>query len=148
MKRYTTLTNRSMWNTMSPMCTTPCVPTLTGKMLGTCQTKRGGKVKLPSMRMPVSEFGHVEKGDALYAMELALALEKLNNEKLLNLHKIANEDNDVQLVDFLESNYLTEQVFGTLIRCSSMAMLHDKSSTTSSSCLGDCSSLLCLFNDA
>lgn len=30
------------------------------------QKKRGGKVKLPSMRMPVSEFGHVEKGDALY----------------------------------------------------------------------------------
>lgn len=30
------------------------------------QNKRGGKVKLPSMRMPVSEFGHVEKGDALY----------------------------------------------------------------------------------
>ncbi|CAN6559313.1 unnamed protein product [Malus baccata var. baccata] len=45
------------------------------------QYKRGGKVKLQSMRMPVSEFGH-----------------------------IANENNDVQLVDFVESNYLTEQI--------------------------------------
>ncbi|KAM1494731.1 hypothetical protein ACFX15_028630 [Malus domestica] len=72
------------------------------------QNKRGGKVKLQSMRMPVSEFGHVKKGDALCAIELALGLEKLNNEKLLNLH--TNENNDVQLVDFVESNYLTEQV--------------------------------------
>nr|GMD81352.1 ferritin-3, chloroplastic [Ipomoea batatas] len=29
-----------------------------------------------------------EKGDALYAMELALSLEKLTNEKLLNLHAV------------------------------------------------------------
>ncbi|KAK6145557.1 hypothetical protein DH2020_022377 [Rehmannia glutinosa] len=50
--------------------------------------KRGGKVKLQSILMPLSEFEHAEKGDALYAMELALSLEKLTNEKLLNLHAV------------------------------------------------------------
>ncbi|KAF5470393.1 hypothetical protein F2P56_010910 [Juglans regia] len=73
------------------------------------QNKRGGKVRLQSMTMPSSEFDHAEKGDALHSMELALSLEKLNNEKLLNLHRIANENNDVNLVDFVESEFLTEQ---------------------------------------
>ncbi|KAF9596692.1 hypothetical protein IFM89_012891 [Coptis chinensis] len=74
------------------------------------QNKRGGRVKLQSIVMPLSEFDHPEKGDALYAMELALSLEKLTNEKLLNLHKIADKHNDVQLLDFVESTFLTEQV--------------------------------------
>ncbi|KAK4353172.1 hypothetical protein RND71_028690 [Anisodus tanguticus] len=74
------------------------------------QNKRGGKVKLQSILMPLSEFDHVEKGDALYAMELALSLEKLTSEKLLNLHAAATRNNDVQLADFVESEYLQEQV--------------------------------------
>ncbi|KAA8549456.1 hypothetical protein F0562_001140 [Nyssa sinensis] len=74
------------------------------------QNKRGGKVKLQSMPMPLSDFDHIEKGEALYAMELALSLEKLTNEKLLNLHRIADQNNDVQLVDFIESEFLIEQV--------------------------------------
>ncbi|KAK1415459.1 hypothetical protein QVD17_31241 [Tagetes erecta] len=74
------------------------------------QNKRGGKVKLQSIIMPLSEFDHEEKGDALYAMELALSLEKLTNEKLLNVHEVANRNNDVQLADFVESEFLGEQV--------------------------------------
>ncbi|XAR60773.1 Ferroxidase [Bertholletia excelsa] len=74
------------------------------------QNKRGGRIKLQSILKPVSEFDHVEKGDALHAMELALSLEKLTNEKLLNLHKVASESNDVQLADFVESEFLNEQV--------------------------------------
>ncbi|CAK9162463.1 unnamed protein product [Ilex paraguariensis] len=74
------------------------------------QNKRGGKVKLQSILMPLSEFDHAEKGDALHAMELALSLEKLTNEKLLNLHSVACRNNDAQLADFVESEYLTEQV--------------------------------------
>ncbi|OIT04489.1 PREDICTED: ferritin-2, chloroplastic [Nicotiana attenuata] len=74
------------------------------------QNKRGGKVKLQSILMPLSEFDHAEKGDALYAMELALSLEKLTNQKLLNLHAVATRNNDVQLADFVESEYLREQV--------------------------------------
>ncbi|KDP44711.1 hypothetical protein JCGZ_01211 [Jatropha curcas] len=74
------------------------------------QNKRGGKVKLQSIVMPLTEYDHVEKGDALYAMELALSLEKLTNEKLLNLHSVASKNNDVQLSDFVESEFLAEQV--------------------------------------
>ncbi|CAI9091774.1 OLC1v1026885C1 [Oldenlandia corymbosa var. corymbosa] len=74
------------------------------------QNKRGGKVKLQSIVMPLSEFDHVEKGDALYAMELALSLEKLTNEKLLNLLAVAGRNNDPHLADFVESEFLTEQV--------------------------------------
>ncbi|XP_073297658.1 ferritin-2, chloroplastic-like [Primulina huaijiensis] len=74
------------------------------------QNKRGGKVKLQSILMPLSEFDHAEKGDALYAMELALSLEKLTNEKLLNLHAVATHNNDVQLTDFIETEFLAEQV--------------------------------------
>ncbi|XP_031248287.1 ferritin-2, chloroplastic-like [Pistacia vera] len=74
------------------------------------QNKRGGKVKLASILMPLTEFDHAEKGDALYAMELTLSLEKLTNEKLLNLHKVANQHHDVQLADFVESKFLSEQI--------------------------------------
>ncbi|KAI3517463.1 hypothetical protein L1887_16678 [Cichorium endivia] len=74
------------------------------------QNKRGGKVKLNSIIMPLSEFDNEEKGNALYAMELALSLEKLTNEKLLNLHEVANRNNDVNLADFVESGFLGEQV--------------------------------------
>jgi len=74
------------------------------------QNKRGGKVKLQSIMMPDMEFGGSPSGDALYAMELALSLEKLVNEKLLNLHQVADNHSDPQMTDFLEGNFLAEQV--------------------------------------
>lgn len=75
------------------------------------QNTRGGKVKLQSIVMPpVSEFDDQEKGDALCAMELTLALEKLVNEKLLKLHKVADEQGDPQLQDFIEGEFLKTQV--------------------------------------
>ncbi|KAM2566967.1 hypothetical protein TB1_009408 [Malus domestica] len=74
------------------------------------QNKRGGRVKLHSVIAAPTEFDHAEKGDALYAMELALSLEKLTNEKLLNLHKVGDQNNDPQLMDFIESEFLAEQV--------------------------------------
>ncbi|MBA0596343.1 hypothetical protein Goarm_009850 [Gossypium armourianum] len=60
--------------------------------------------------MPLSEFDHAEKGDALYAMELALSLEKLTSEKLFNLRNVAVRNHDVQLTDFIEGEFLAEQV--------------------------------------
>ncbi|GFY83811.1 ferretin 1 [Actinidia rufa] len=93
------------------------------------QNERGGRVKLHSIVSPPSEFDHVEKGDALYgkqpfllhaqnynyivlelSMELALSFEKLTNEKLLNVHSVADRNNDPQMADFIESEFLTEQV--------------------------------------
>ena len=40
--------------------------------------------------MPEMEFKDEDKGDALYAMELTLALEKLTNQKLIQLHRVRN----------------------------------------------------------
>ncbi|KAK8950229.1 hypothetical protein KSP40_PGU006353 [Platanthera guangdongensis] len=74
------------------------------------QNKRGGRVKLQSIIMPLSEFDNHEKGDALYAMELTLALERLVNEKLLALHAVADRCNDPQTTEFIESQFLEEQV--------------------------------------
>ena len=65
------------------------------------QNLRGGKVKLQSIMMPEMEFGHPEKGDALYAMELALSLEKLNFQKLRQLHEVAEKHGDSQMCDFV-----------------------------------------------
>lgn len=72
--------------------------------------KRGGKVKLQSIMMPDMEFAGSASGDALYAMELTLSLEKLVNEKLLSLHKTAEDSCDPQMTDFVEGNFLDEQV--------------------------------------
>ncbi|KAH0637924.1 hypothetical protein KY289_037839 [Solanum tuberosum] len=74
------------------------------------QNIRGGRVKLHSIMMPPSEFDHVDKGDALYAMELALSLEKLTKEKLLTLHSVADRNNDSEMQDFVEREFLAEQV--------------------------------------
>ncbi|KAG4922178.1 hypothetical protein JHK86_050991 [Glycine max] len=81
------------------------------------QNTRGGRVVLHPIKNVPSEFEHVEKGDALYAMELALSLEKLVNEKLLNVHSVMplyfsafDRNNDPQMADFIESEFLSEQV--------------------------------------
>ena len=58
-------------------------------------------MKLQSILLPETEFNHKEKGDALYAMELALSLEKLNFTKLRQLHRIASNAEDAQLADFI-----------------------------------------------
>ncbi|XP_027174887.1 ferritin-1, chloroplastic-like [Coffea eugenioides] len=74
------------------------------------QNIRGGRVTLLPLKEPKSEFDHVEKGDALYAMEVALCLEKLINAKLLEVHSVADRNNDPQMQDFIESEFLGEQV--------------------------------------
>ena len=44
------------------------------------------------------------------ALEDALELEKYVNEALLNLHQMATDKGDPHLTDFLEANFLDEQV--------------------------------------
>ena len=46
-------------------------------------------MKLLAITDVESEFEHPEKGDALYAMELALSLEKLNFDKLMGLWNVS-----------------------------------------------------------
>ena len=69
------------------------------------QTMRGGKVVLASLQAP-----EVEWKSARNALEHALQMEKDINGKLLALHRLAGEHGDVQLCDFLESDFLSEQV--------------------------------------
>merc|ERR1711937_208428 len=69
------------------------------------QVLRGGRLSYADIKSPPSEYD-----SPLAAMEAALQLEKDVNESLLNMHKIADEAGDAQFCDFLEGNYLNEQV--------------------------------------
>jgi ferritin heavy chain len=71
---------------------------------------RGGRLQLKEIKAPETEFDDPEKGDALNAVEKALALEKAINVSLLTLHKIAEEAGDPQMCDFIEGEFLKEQV--------------------------------------
>ncbi|XP_030050827.1 ferritin heavy chain B-like [Microcaecilia unicolor] len=70
------------------------------------QNKRGGRAVLQDIKKP----DHNEWGNTLEAMQTALHLEKSVNQTLLDLHKLAMDRNDPHLCDFLESEYLEEQV--------------------------------------
>lgn len=75
------------------------------------QATRGGRVKLATITAPEMDYSHEEKGDALHAMETALAMERLNLQYLYNLHEVAEKNNDGQFADFVEV-MLEEQVGG------------------------------------
>merc|ERR1711990_524426 len=68
---------------------------------------RGGRIVLSDVKAPPTEY---ESG--LAAMEAALQLERDVNESIINMHKIADEQGDSQMCDFLEGNFLNEQVEG------------------------------------
>lgn len=70
------------------------------------QNKRGGRVVLQDIKKPDRD----EWGTGLEAMQVALQLEKSVNQALLDLHKVASSHEDAQFADFLESEYLEEQV--------------------------------------
>merc|ERR1712168_1156431 len=73
-----------------------------GMKLMEYQAKRGGRVV----------FQDIAKPSSVEAMEAALELEKTVNQRLLDLHKASDRKGDAHLCDFLESEYLTEQVEG------------------------------------
>ncbi|XP_063242743.1 soma ferritin [Bacillus rossius redtenbacheri] len=68
--------------------------------------KRGGRILLKDVKAPDRD----EWGTAEDAMTAALELEKSVNDSLLSMHKIATEKDDANLCDFLETEYLQEQV--------------------------------------
>ncbi|GFU06568.1 soma ferritin [Nephila pilipes] len=70
------------------------------------QNQRGGTVLLKDIKAPTKQ----KWASPLEAMNDALELEKTVNQALLDLHKIASSHDDAQMCDFLESEYLTEQV--------------------------------------
>ncbi|XP_043535477.1 ferritin heavy chain, oocyte isoform-like [Chiloscyllium plagiosum] len=76
------------------------------KLLMDFQNQRGGRIIFWDIKKPSRD----EWGNGLEAMEQALELEKTVNKSILELHKVASEHNDLVLCEFLESNYLNEQI--------------------------------------
>jgi ferritin heavy chain len=70
------------------------------------QNQRGGRIVLQDVAKPSKQ----EWSSGLEAMEAALELEKTVNQSLLDLHALATNHSDPQFCDFLETEYLTEQV--------------------------------------
>uniref|UniRef100_A0A674I3J0 Ferritin n=1 Tax=Terrapene triunguis TaxID=2587831 RepID=A0A674I3J0_9SAUR len=70
------------------------------------QNRRGGRIILQDIKKPERD----EWGNSQEALQCALQLEKTLNQALLDLHKLATEQNDPHLCDFLKSDYLEEQV--------------------------------------
>jgi len=70
------------------------------------QNKRGGRIVLQDIKKPDRD----EWGTGLDAMQVALGLEKSVNQALLDLHKVADSHGDAQMTDFLEGQFLQEQV--------------------------------------
>ncbi|XP_015275503.1 PREDICTED: ferritin heavy chain B-like [Gekko japonicus] len=70
------------------------------------QNQRGGRIVLEDIKKPDQD----EWDNSLDAMQEALQLEKQVNQALLDLHSLATEKADPHLCNFLESEYLEEQV--------------------------------------
>lgn len=70
------------------------------------QNKRGGTIVLTDIKTPSKGNWGIAKD----AMIEALNLEKEVNSSLLEIHALASTHNDANFVDFLETEYLQEQV--------------------------------------
>ena len=70
------------------------------------QNSRGGRLVFQNVVKPAK----MEWQSGQEALEDALGLERLVNQSLLDLHKVAEEVNDPHLQDFIEGEFLTEQV--------------------------------------
>ncbi|PAA89803.1 hypothetical protein BOX15_Mlig013444g1 [Macrostomum lignano] len=68
--------------------------------------QRGGTIVLDNISKPKKQAW----GSMLEAMQDALQLERDVNQSLLDLHKVASKHEDAHLTDYLEGEFLTEQV--------------------------------------
>ena len=68
-------------------------------------TKRGGFVKFTDISAPSASWKSAREG-----LEAALSLEKDVNSSLLKLHELADEASDPHLADFIEEEFLDDQV--------------------------------------
>jgi ferritin heavy chain len=69
-------------------------------------TQRGGRLQLKGIDVPEK----TEFASGLEAVEYALDLEKKVNQALLDLHKVGASHDDAHLTDYLEGEFLGEQV--------------------------------------
>lgn len=70
------------------------------------QNSRGGRIVLHDIKAPATN----DWANHIAALEAALALERKVNDSLIAIHKTSDEKNDYHLSDFLESEFLDEQV--------------------------------------
>ena len=70
------------------------------------QNMRGGRVVFQNISKPLEQ----EWKSAMHAVESSLELEQSVHKNLLEMHKIADGHGDAQLTDFIEGEYLKEQV--------------------------------------
>ncbi|WP_411017544.1 ferritin family protein, partial [Salmonella sp. s51090] len=77
-----------------------------GMKLMKYQNQRGGRIVLQDIKKPERD----DWGNGLEAVEAALDLEKHVNQALLDLHKVADKHADPQMMDYIEQEFLTEQV--------------------------------------
>merc|ERR1711962_562799 len=70
------------------------------------QNMRGGRVVFQDIAKAKTD----DWNSALSAIEASLELEKKVHESLLEMHKVAGSHGDAQLTDFIEGEYLKEQV--------------------------------------
>jgi len=77
-----------------------------GRKLMEYLTKRGGNVILMDITRPTKG----EWTSGLQAMKETLEMEHFVNNKLMDIHWLAQQVNDPHLQDFLEGEFLTEQV--------------------------------------
>ena len=75
------------------------------------QNKRGGIVEFYDIKNCNLNFlKNKDKNDVLLSFEKALEMEQIVYKSLLNVHDIADKQNDPQFADFIEGEYLEEQV--------------------------------------
>ena len=78
------------------------------------QNKRGGRVVIGDVTNIDNTFynSNIESSNLLQAFELALEMEQKVYQSLLQLHGLGETHSDAGLTDFIEGEYLTEQIDG------------------------------------
>lgn len=82
--------------------------------------KRGGRVKFN----PIAQPENVDWKSAKNIVEFCLQMEKEVNQSLLNLDKIASDNGDEQMSEFIESEFLGEQVEAIKELCDMLTQLN------------------------
>ena len=82
-----------------------------GERLMQYQNKRGGKIRFFDITGTNLDYlQNSNKNDVLLSFEKALDMEQTVYRSLLDVHRVAEECNDPQFSDFIESEYLEEQI--------------------------------------
>lgn len=73
-----------------------------GEKLMKFQNQRGGRVMLQNIQKPDRD----QWGSGLESMQTALAIEKNVNQAVLDLYKVAEDQGDAQMADFIQGQFM------------------------------------------